>query len=249
LLSKEVYTYEFDNFGNWTKMLASVALIEGGKLSYEPTEVTYRMISYYLDEATLAKMSQPASGQPTSTVASLASPSLQNPPTATPTSKAAANTSQPTNVSANKTAAPLPSGSLIKSNVAASESALRMLSNVDSSSSIKVAADEPPPAVNRVPKPLLKPVSGGVLNGKAVHLPLPLFPPAAKSARASGTVVVQVIIDEKGKVLSAKATSGHALLRDAAVLAAKEARFSPTLLSGQPVKITGEINYNFALAK
>lgn len=250
LLSKEVYTYEFDNFGNWTKMMASVALIEGGKLSYEPTEVTYRMISYYLDEATLAKMSQPASGQPTSTVASLGSPQLQNPPAAQPTNKPAANTSQPTNMTAKNPAAPLPSGgSLVKSNVAASESALRMLGNVDSTSSVKVAADEPPPAANRVPKPLLKPVSGGVLNGKAVHLPLPLFPAAARSARASGTVVVQVVIDEKGKVLSAKATSGHALLRDAAVQAAKEARFSPTLLSGQPVKITGEINYNFALAK
>ena len=251
LLSKEIYTYEFDNFGNWTKMTASVALIEGGKLSYEPTEITYRMISYYLDEATLAKMSQPAtSQQPTASVASLASPPMSSPSTMPASRPAAANTSQPTNATANKSAAQLPSsGSLVKANVAASDSALRMLNNVDSSSAVKVAAGEPPPTASRVPKPLLKPVSGGVLNGKAVHLPVPVFPPAAKSARASGTVVIQVVIDEKGKVISAKAASGHALLRDAAVQAAKEARFSPTLLSGQPVKITGEINYNFALAK
>ena len=251
LLSKEVYTYEFDNFGNWTKMTASVALIEGGRLSYEPTEITYRMISYYLDEATLAKMSQPAATQqPTASIASLGSPSLQSSPAGVPTSKPAANTPQPASVVAKKPAAPLPSGtSLAKANITASEIALRTLGNVDSSSAIKVAADEPPPTANRAPKPLLKPVSGGVLNGKAVHLPVPVFPAAAKSARASGTVVVQVVIDEKGNVISAKAASGHGLLRDAAVQAAKEARFSPTMLSGQPVKITGEINYNFALAK
>ena len=251
LLSKEVYTYEFDSFGNWTKMTASVALIEGGKLSYEPTEVTYRMISYYLDEATLARMSQPAAAQSAPSGSSVAASSQQNTPTSLPAAKPAANTSQPTSVAANKpAAAPLPSGaSLVKANMAASDSALRMLGNVDSSAAVKVAADEPPPAVSRVPKPLLKPISGGVLNGKAVSLPIPMFPAAAKNARASGTVVVQVVIDEKGKVISAKAASGHALLRDAAVQAAKEARFSPTLLSGQPVKITGEINYNFAFAK
>jgi TonB family protein len=249
LLSKEVYTYEFDNFGNWTKMTASVALIEGGKLSYEPTEVTYRMISYYLDEATLAKMSQPAAAQPAPSNSTAAS-SQQTSPNSQPASRPAANMSQPTGVAANKSATPLPSGALlVKTNVAASDSALRMLGNVDSNAPVRLAADEPPPAVNRVPKPLLKPVSGGVLNGKAVSLPLPLFPPAARNARASGTVVVQVVIDEKGKVISAKAISGHALLRDAAAQAAKEARFSPTLLSGQPVKITGEINYNFALAR
>jgi TonB family protein len=259
LLSKEVYTYEFDNFGNWTKMMASVALIEGGKLSYEPTEITYRMISYYLDEATLAKMSQPATAaQPAQTVpsgagggggaAAVTSPQ-QNSPAAVPASKPAGNTSHPTNVAANKSATPMPTGaSLVKANVAASDSALRMLGNVNSGSAVKLA-DEPPPAVNRIPKPLLKPVSGGVLNGKAIQLPVPLYPPAARSARASGLVTVQVVIDEKGKVISAKAESGHVLLRESAIQAAKEARFSPTLLSGQPVKVAGEINYNFAFGK
>jgi protein TonB len=100
-----------------------------------------------------------------------------------------------------------------------------------------------------VPKPLLKPISGGVLNGKAVDLPKPTYPPAARSARASGLVTVEVVIDEKGKVIAAKATSGHALLREVAEQAAKGARFSPTLLSGQPVKVSGEINYNFAFGR
>ncbi len=249
LLSKEMYAYEFDNFGNWTKMTTSVALIEGGKLSYEPTEATYRMISYYLDEATLAKMSQPAAAQPapSGAVVTAAQPNPSN----DQASKPAANSSQPAGAVASKSVAPLPSGgSLVKTNIAPSDSALRMPGSVASNSTVKVADEPPPPAAAaRIPKPLLKPISGGVLNGKAVNLPKPVYPPAARSARASGVVVVEVVIDEAGKVIAAKATSGHMLLKQAAVQAAQSARFSPTLLSGQPVKISGEINYNFALAQ
>jgi len=58
LLSKEVYKYEFDTIGNWTKMTTSVAVVGNGKIEFEPTEVTYRTIFYYLD-ASMAKMLQP----------------------------------------------------------------------------------------------------------------------------------------------------------------------------------------------
>jgi TonB family protein len=58
-------------------------------------------------------------------------------------------------------------------------------------------------------------------------------------------VVVQVTIDENGSVIAAHAVSGHPLLQAAAVGAARQARFSPTKLSGQPVKVTGVIQYNF----
>ncbi|HUQ33235.1 MAG TPA: energy transducer TonB [Pyrinomonadaceae bacterium] len=247
LLSKEVYSYEFDNFGNWTKMTTSVAVIEGGKLSYEPTEVTYRMISYYLDEATLARMNQPAAAtQPAPTAQA---PSQQNPSAALQTGKPAANAAQPSSVAANKSAAPLPSGgSLLKTNMASPDSALSAMGNVAVNSPIRVE-EEPPPAARRMPKPLLKPISGGVLNGKALVLPKPDYPQAARSARASGVVTVEVVINEAGKVIAAKATSGPTLLRQAAMQAAQGARFSPTLLSGQPVKISGEINYNFTLAQ
>jgi protein TonB len=54
-----------------------------------------------------------------------------------------------------------------------------------------------------------------------------------------------VIVDESGKVISARAVSGHPLLQAASVEAAYAAKFSPTLLSGQPVKVTGTISYNF----
>jgi protein TonB len=66
--------------------------------------------------------------------------------------------------------------------------------------------------------------------------------------RTSGEVTVNVVLDETGKVVSANASSGPAILRDAAIQAALKARFSPTKLSGQPVKVSGVINYKFALA-
>lgn len=109
---------------------------------------------------------------------------------------------------------------------------------------VVVDNDEPPPP-KATPKPVPKIISQGVLNGKAVSLPKPAYPQIARAAKASGTVVVQVTIDESGKVVSASAISGHPLLKAAAVQAAYGARFSPTLLSGQPVKVTGTINYNF----
>ncbi|HXF42369.1 MAG TPA: energy transducer TonB [Pyrinomonadaceae bacterium] len=99
----------------------------------------------------------------------------------------------------------------------------------------------PPPPVKKPTKP----ISGGVLNGKARSLPTPVYPAAARAVRASGAVTVQVTIDEDGNVISAVAVSGNPLLRQAAVDAARRAKFSPTLLSGQPVKVTGVITYNF----
>ena len=228
LLSKEVYSYEFDAFGNWTKMTTAVAVIEGGKVSFEPTEVTYRTISYYLDEATLAKMSQssatPASAQ----------------------SSSAVNT-----VAANKSGVtPMPSGvSLVKTNVAGA-SAPNMSANVVSNSQSVKVDEEPPPSMaarTGAPKPLIRPVSSGVLNGKAISLPKPVYPPSARNARVSGVVTVEVVIDESGKVISAKAVDGHQFLREAAEQAARGARFSPTVLSGQPMKVSGQITYNFSL--
>lgn len=92
-----------------------------------------------------------------------------------------------------------------------------------------------------------KTISGGVLNAKATSKPEPSYPSLAKAARASGAVIVKVTVDETGKVVSADAVSGHPLLRPAAIAAAREATFKPTLLSGKPVKVTGLLTYNFVL--
>lgn len=92
-------------------------------------------------------------------------------------------------------------------------------------------------------------VTGGVLNGRALMLPKPDYPAAARVIGAYGMVVVEVTVDETGKVIAARAVSGHSILKPAATAAARQARFAPTLLAGQPVRVTGTINYNFALAR
>jgi Ca-activated chloride channel family protein len=102
-------------------------------------------------------------------------------------------------------------------------------------------AGKPPPPAVMMPKKL----SGGVLNGTATNLPKPSYPAAGKTVRASGAVNVQVTIDESGNVISVAAVSGHPLLRAAAEQAARNAEFAPTMLSGQAIKVTGVIVYNF----
>lgn len=292
LLSKETYSYEFDAFGNWTKMITSVALIEGGKLSFEPTEVTYRSLSYFVDEATLARMSQPAAAPPaaaTATTAPAAATSAPANTTSAPAPAAASPNRQPAPVPAdNKTAA-----APLKSNAApASASAVRADAKVVKTDGVKtdgarMAAAPPPmvstdragaagsspvasvvrpgsssagPVVNSegeapvreaparvIARGPVKPVSGGILNGKAMTLPAPLYPETARRARTGGVVVVEVIVDVTGRVISAKAVEGPTMLQAAAETAARQARFSPTLLSGQPVRVSGKINYNFTI--
>jgi protein TonB len=105
-------------------------------------------------------------------------------------------------------------------------------------------ADAPPPPPPK-PTPPKAPISGGVLNGKAVRLVQPPYPAIARSAHASGQVRVQITIDENGNVISATPVSGHPLLQGAATAAARASKFTPTKLSGQPVKVTGVIIYNF----
>jgi hypothetical protein len=85
------------------------------------------------------------------------------------------------------------------------------------------------------------PVNGGMLNGKAIYLPIPEVP----SGEATGVVLVAVMVDEQGGVIEARAVSGPQNLHAAAVAAARLARFNPTLLMGEPVRVTGTLSYNF----
>jgi TonB family protein len=88
-------------------------------------------------------------------------------------------------------------------------------------------------------------ISGGFLNDKAKSLPSPTYPPAARAVRASGAVIVQVLVNEQGKVVSASVASGHPLLRAAAEHAARQAEFEPMIISGQKVRFSGILKYNF----
>ncbi|MFL6334621.1 MAG: energy transducer TonB [Pyrinomonadaceae bacterium] len=112
----------------------------------------------------------------------------------------------------------------------------------------------PPPAAVPTPKPAPTRqetgpirVPSSLISGNTIEKPAPPYPPIAKAANVQGTVAVQIVIDEQGHVISAKAAGGHPLLLNAAVQAAYKARFTPTLLSGKPVKVTGNITYNFVL--
>src|SRR5215831_4432862 len=99
-------------------------------------------------------------------------------------------------------------------------------------------ASEPPKVVRK---------SGAVLQASATRRVEPVYPPLAKAAHVTGAVVVEMTIDESGKVISANAVSGHPLLKDAAVEAALQWKFSPTVLSGVPIKVIGAITFNFTL--
>ena len=111
-------------------------------------------------------------------------------------------------------------------------------------------ADAPPPPIKKAVAESAEKkkitISTGVVNGQATVLPKPLYPLAARAIHAEGNVNVQVLIDEIGRVISARAIDGNILLRASAEKAAFGARFSPTLLSNQPVRVTGVIVYKFS---
>lgn len=249
LVSKEIYKYEFDFAGNWNKMTTSVAVIEGGKMSFEPTEITYRSIMYYLDE-NMMRMAQPGAS-PATQPNSIPSVPANNVATVNSESKNAPLMAKPT-VNHNSSLSQKTSTTLPDAVTADKVSGLGTVEVGSSRSNGNLEApvvnleSEPPPPARR---PNLKPVSGGVLNGTAVSLPSPSYPEAARRLRMAGVVTVEVVVDESGKVISAVATGGPAILRDVAVQAAMRALFSPTKLSGQPVKVSGLINYRFALAQ
>lgn len=86
-------------------------------------------------------------------------------------------------------------------------------------------------------------ISGGVLNGRATKLPLPVYP--VTSREASGQVIVNVVVDEAGKVIWARAISGHPALQKTSEDAAWKAEFPPMKLEGKPEKVSGVLIYNF----
>jgi protein TonB len=245
LASREIYKYEFDFAGNWNKMTTSVAMIDSRGITFEPTEVTYRSIMYYLDE-NMVKMVTPGAATTPQPVTSAPAPPVTKPATETKPNPAAANKQRDNKKIPNSP--DLPSASTSASKLASGPVDVKAPTVNPSQEAIRVMLDsEPPPSPG--PKPILKPVSGGVLNGTAIYLPPPMYPDAAKRMRTQGVVTVEVILDETGKVVAANASSGPAVLRDAAVQAALRAKFSPTKLSGQPVKVSGMINYKFALVQ
>jgi len=93
------------------------------------------------------------------------------------------------------------------------------------------------------------PAEGGFLNGKAIDLPKAAYPDEARKSHAGGTVQVQVLVDETGKVVSARASFGPEVLRAAAEKAAMGARFKPMIVDGVAVKVSGILTYDFVEPK
>lgn len=111
----------------------------------------------------------------------------------------------------------------------------------------KIEVEGKPPEPLPVKPPTTEKVTSKVLISKVVSLPQPAYPVMAKQTRTQGTVNIQILVDELGKVISAQVVSGHPMLNPAAKEAALRARFTPTVLNGQAVKIQGVITYNFVL--
>jgi len=110
-----------------------------------------------------------------------------------------------------------------------------------------VKVDDTPPTPPVVKPPTTQRLPSSVLISKVISLPQPPYPPLARQIRAQGVVNVQILVDEQGRVISAQAVAGNPTLLSAAKEAAMRARFTPTVLNGQAVKVQGVITYNFVL--
>jgi protein TonB len=92
-------------------------------------------------------------------------------------------------------------------------------------------------------------ISSGVAVGLLVQKTAPVYPPLAKAAHISGTVVVQATISKTGGVGNLRVVSGQPMLRQAALDAVKKWRFRPYLLDGQPVETDTTVSVSFAMAR
>ncbi len=236
ILGKEAYEYEFDPMGNWTKMNTAVAVYENGKVTFEPTEVTYRTISYYYNQA-IEKLSNSA----------VKSKGAAKPATSTPASDS---------LNAVKTVAkPITTTQPVAEKVAAIEKVSEAKTTPapvaptqnDAIGNSNTLVKEPITAKPEPAKPNVIKADESVLRSAAMDLPQPEYPQAALLARATGTVEVQVLVNEKGIVSNARAQSGNPLLIPAAETAALKARFSPAKLSVEPTITFGVLTYNFSL--
>lgn len=235
ILGKEAYDYEFDPMGNWTKMNTAVAVYENGKVSFEPTEVTYRTISYYYNQA-IEKISNTAAKTKTTPQPVKAAPVTAPLNTVKAVAKPIA-TNQPV---AEKVAA-------VETNSETKPASVPTTQNNDSAGTETSPTKESNTAPSTTAKPNVIKFEEGVLRAAAIDLPQPEYPQTALITRATGRVEVQLLVNEKGLVTNARAQSGNPLLIPAAEAAALKARFSPSKLSPDPTIAFGVITYNFFL--
>jgi len=105
-----------------------------------------------------------------------------------------------------------------------------------------------PVAVPKVATPQRVRVSSGVSTGLLIRKVNPNYPPLARQARISGTVVLRAVISKDGSIENLSLVSGHPMLAPAAIDAVKQWKYKPYLLNGEPVEVDTEVQVNFTLA-
>lgn len=105
-----------------------------------------------------------------------------------------------------------------------------------------------PMAVPKVATPQRVRVSQGVSQGLLVRRVQPNYPPLARQARISGTVILRAVISKDGSIENLTLVSGHPMLAPAAIDAVKQWKYKPYLLNGEPVEVDTEVQVNFTLA-
>ncbi|HEV2802809.1 MAG TPA: hypothetical protein VGW12_20220 [Pyrinomonadaceae bacterium] len=217
VLSRSDYSYEFDTAGNWVKMTTSLVVSESGRVRLEPVEVTYRTIVYYSGDNVEA--SQAAGERKTLSPAALANPGKDSFPNSEPVSRSSQRMST-TNTPA---AVGVFAASVAEGGV------------------VPLASDDAPSeAVNTEHL-----TDVGLLNDKALSLPSPAYPVNWRKAAAPLIVTVEVVVDETGRVIYARAAEGPVKLRRVAESAARQAGFLPFRAGGRPFKARGLLSYSF----
>jgi protein TonB len=107
----------------------------------------------------------------------------------------------------------------------------------------------PPPPIKVDTKPKRITIGGNVQQAKLVRQPKPVYPPLAKQARISGVVHLAAVISKDGTIQDLKVISGHPLLIPSALEAVKQWVYQPTLLNGEPVEVSTQIDVNFTLSQ
>jgi protein TonB len=90
-------------------------------------------------------------------------------------------------------------------------------------------------------------ISAGVMVGMLLQKTQPIYPPIAKAARVSGTVVLQATISKTGQIEGLHVISGPAMLQQAAMDAVRTWRYRPYLLNNEPVEVETTVNVIFTL--
>ncbi|MGI8467958.1 MAG: TonB family protein [Pyrinomonadaceae bacterium] len=144
------------------------------------------------------------------------------------------------------TRTPTPTPTPANSNVNANQNSNLNLGNTNvMSRPTATPTVSPTPRISPTPTAPPQNVNVGVMNSRAVSLTTPAYPQSARAVNAAGQVTVQITVDEQGNVTSARAISGHPLLRSSAEAAARQSRFNPVKIGDRAVSATGVLVYNF----